>query len=89
MSTDAIDSPGSAPSTTGRQAWADSTVEHHVSAASRIEHVAAPIDAATAARVLAHGPRGALVLASISVGLLFIGWLLFYFVLFIPRGPVG
>jgi hypothetical protein len=54
-----------------------------------MEHVAVPIDADTAALALKHGPRGALVLASISVGLLFIGWLLFYFVLFIPRGPVG
>jgi hypothetical protein len=89
MSTDANDSSASAISPTGPQATADSTVEHHVSAAGRVENVAAPIDADTAAQALQHGPRGALVLASISVGLLFIGWLLFYFVLFIPRGPVG
>ena len=89
MSTDANDSPVSAAGTTGPQASADSTAERHVSAAGRIEHVAAPIDADTAAEALEHGPRGALVLASISVGLLFIGWLLFYFLLFIPRGPVG
>lgn len=88
MSADANDSPTSA-SATGPPASTGSTIEHHVSAASRIEHVAAPIDADTAAQALKHGPRGALVLASISVGLLFIGWLLFYFVLFIPRGPVG
>jgi hypothetical protein len=68
---------------------ANDTIEHHVSAAATSEHVAAPIDADTAAAALSHGPRGALVLAGISVGLLFIGWLLFYFVLFIPRGPVG
>jgi len=43
----------------------------------------------TAAEGLQHGPRGALVLASVSVGLLFIGWLAFYFLLFIPRGSVG
>jgi hypothetical protein len=89
MSTDANDSPASAPSTTGPQASADSTIEHHVSAAGRMEQVAASIDADTAAQALEHGPRGALVLASISVGLLFIGWLLFYFALFMPRGPVG
>ena len=89
MSTDANDSPASAASTPGPQTSADSTIEHHVSAAARIEHVAAPIDADTVAQALEHGPRGALVLAGISVGLLFIGWLLFYFVLFIPRGPVG
>lgn len=42
-------------------------------------HVAEPIDALAAAAALRHGPRGALVLATISVGLLFIGWLVFYF----------
>jgi hypothetical protein len=89
MATDASNAPASATGTTGSQASANSTIEHHVSAAGRIEHVAAPIDAETAAQALAHGPRGAFVLAGISVGLLFIGWLLFYFVLFIPRGPVG
>jgi len=66
----------------------DPTVPH-ASAAGTIEHVAAPIEAETAASLLEHGPRGALLLASLSVGLLFIGWLLFYFLLFIPRGSVG
>jgi hypothetical protein len=61
----------------------------HASAAARIEHVAAPIDAETAAEALKHGPRGALVVATIAVGLLFVGWLVFYFVLFLPRGSVG
>jgi hypothetical protein len=61
----------------------------HASAAARIEHVAAPIDAETAAEALKHGPRGALSVAAIAVGLLFVGWLLFYFVLFLPRGSVG
>jgi hypothetical protein len=61
----------------------------HASAAARIEHVAAQIDAETAAEALKHGPRGALVVATIAVGLLFVGWLLFYFVLFLPRGSVG
>jgi hypothetical protein len=61
----------------------------HASAAARIEHVASPIDAETAAEALKHGPRGALVVAAIAVGLLFVGWLLFYFVLFLPRGSVG
>ena len=89
MSTEAGDSRASAASAARLQASADGTIEHHVSAAGSIEYVAAPIDADTAAQALEHGPRGALVLAGISVGLLFIGWLLFYFVLFMPRGPVG
>jgi hypothetical protein len=61
----------------------------HRSAAHLPEHVAAPIGAAAAAEALKDGPRGALVLAAISVGLMFIGWLAFYFLLFLPRGPIG
>jgi len=61
----------------------------HRSAAHLPEHVAAPIGADAAAEALKHGPRGALLIAAISVGLLFIGWLVFYFLLFLPRGPVG
>jgi hypothetical protein len=63
--------------------------EVHHSAAHSPENVAAPIDADAAAQALKHGPLGALTIASIAVALLFIGWLLFYFLLFIPRGPVG
>ena len=65
------------------------SAQPHASAAAGEEHVAAPIDAETAAEALKHGPRGALIVATIAVGLLFVGWLLFYFVLFLPRGPVG
>ena len=66
-----------------------SDLEPHASAASAKQHVAAPIDAALAAELLREGPRGAFLLAGASVGLLFIGWLLFYFLLFIPRGSIG
>jgi hypothetical protein len=52
------------------------------------EHAVTSIDAETAT-LLKDGPRGALVVAGLSTGLLFIGWLLFYFLLFIPRGSVG
>ncbi len=65
------------------------TAEPHHSAADRPEHVAAPITADSAAEALRNGPRGALVVAAIAVGLLFIGWMLFYFLLFLPRGPIG
>jgi hypothetical protein len=63
--------------------------EPHHSAAARPEHVAAPIGADEAARALRNGPIGALMVAAIAVGLLFVGWMLFYFLLFLPRGPVG
>ena len=53
------------------------------------DHDAAPIEAAEAARALKNGPIGAFVVASIAVGLLLIGWLAFYFLLFIPRGASG
>jgi len=34
-------------------------------------------------------PRGALVVAGLAVAVLFFGWLAFYFLLFLPRGPIG
>lgn len=48
-----------------------------------------PIDASGAAEKIEYSPRGAFLVAGISVGLLFIGWLAFYFLLFLPRGSVG
>ncbi len=65
------------------------TDETHHSAADRPEHVAAPIAPDEAAEALRNGPVGALVVAAIAVALLFIGWMAFYFLLFLPRGPVG
>jgi hypothetical protein len=59
--------------------------EPHDSAAAQPEHVAAE----AAAAMLKNGPRGALLVSAIAVGLLFIGWLAFYFFLFLPRGPIG
>jgi len=46
-----------------------------------------PADAAIA--TLTRGPRGALIISGIAVALLFLGWLLFYFLLFLPRGAIG
>ena len=39
--------------------------------------------------LLARAPSGAFALAGIAVGLLVAAWLLIYFFVFIPRGPVG
>jgi hypothetical protein len=66
-----------------------STDETPQSAADRQEHVAAPIGPDEAAQALRNGPIGALVVAGIAVALLFVGWMAFYFLLFLPRGPVG
>ena len=63
--------------------------EPHRTAAHLPEHLASPIEADEAMEALKNGPVGALVVASIAVGLLLIGWLAFYFLLFLPRGPIG
>ena len=65
------------------------TDETHQSAADRPELVAAPIGPDETAQALRNGPVGAFVVASIAVALLFIGWMAFYFFLFLPRGPIG
>jgi hypothetical protein len=59
------------------------------STAGSAEHISAPIGSDAAAETLRHGPRGAFFVAGISTALLFLGWLAFYFLLFMPRGPVG
>lgn len=48
-----------------------------------------PVNAEDAAQALRDGPIGAYLVASIAVGLLFLGWLAFYFLLFLPRGAIG
>lgn len=67
----------------------DANDRSFLSAAGSPEHVTAPISAERFAEILQESPRGALLLAGVSVGLLLVGWLLFYFVLFIPRGSIG
>jgi hypothetical protein len=38
---------------------------------------------------LEGGPKGAVAVSLIAVGLLMVGWLGMYFLVFLPRGPVG
>ncbi|MGB8323231.1 MAG: hypothetical protein WCE52_09750 [Candidatus Acidiferrum sp.] len=64
-------------------------IEHHYTAASKPESVAPSIASESAMAALKGGPRGALIIAAFAVGLLFAGWLFFYFVLFMSRGRVG
>ncbi|MBV8567671.1 MAG: hypothetical protein JO273_19660 [Methylobacteriaceae bacterium] len=63
--------------------------EAHESAAGTLKHVAAPIRPHDAAEALKNGPIGALVVSAAAVALLFLGWMAFYFLLFMPRGPIG
>ncbi len=63
--------------------------EPQQTAVQSADQVAASVGADRAAQALRNGPVGALVVASIAVGLLLIGWLAFYFLLFIPRGASG
>jgi hypothetical protein len=53
------------------------------------EKDATPIGLDEAREALRNGPAGALAVATIAVGLLFAGWLAFYFLLFLPRGAIG
>jgi hypothetical protein len=63
--------------------------ENHYTSAGHPERVDPAITHSQAAEALKNGPRGALVIAISAVALLFAGWLLFYFVLFLARGVVG
>ena len=63
--------------------------EKHRTAACTGRHVAAAVGLEEAREALRNGPAGALALATIAVGLLFAGWLAFYFLLFLPRGAIG
>ncbi|HME40466.1 MAG TPA: hypothetical protein VKG63_16035 [Steroidobacteraceae bacterium] len=59
------------------------------SSAHSPEQAGSPVSAKEAAQALRDGPVGAYVVATIAVGLLFLGWLAFYFLLFLPRGSIG
>ena len=64
-------------------------VEPQLPAADSADRLVAPLNVNQAAEALRNGPMGALAVASIAVGLLFLGWMIFYFCLFIPRGAIG
>jgi hypothetical protein len=63
--------------------------EKHDGAARAGDYVTTPIGLDEAREALRNGPAGALAVATIAVGLLFAGWLAFYFLLFLPRGAIG
>jgi len=61
----------------------------HQTRSGTVEGAANGADISLLAHELKQGPRGALFLATISVLALLAGWLAFYFLLFMPRGPIG
>jgi hypothetical protein len=67
----------------------DNGIESHVSAAFNRENVAFHGNEDEVLAIAAKGPRGAALVAGISVALLVAIWMLFYFIVFVPRGQVG
>ena len=67
----------------------DDTIEKSASAAASQERIIEEVDAGIVVPAFEHGAHGAFFLAGVSVALLFIGWLAFYFLLFMPRGSIG
>ena len=65
------------------------TLETPAPAVAAEERIIEAVDAGMTVPAFEHDTRGALVVAGISVALLFIGWLAFYFLLFMPRGSIG
>ena len=63
--------------------------ERNQSAPHSPDHIDAPSKLDQAAQALRNGPIGAYVVSGITVGLLFIAWLVFYFFVFMPRGAIG
>jgi hypothetical protein len=61
----------------------------HRSAADSTGRVTEPKGVDAAEQFLPQGPRGAFVVSGIAVALLFVGWVAFYFLLFMPRGSIG
>jgi hypothetical protein len=47
------------------------------------------IDKAKLAQVLAEIPRGSVVVAVTAIVILMAIWFAFYFLVFLPRGPIG
>jgi hypothetical protein len=67
----------------------DSGVESHVSAAFSRENVAFHGNEHEVLAIAAKGPRGAALVAALSVAALLAIWIAFYFFIFVPRGDVG
>ena len=67
----------------------DNQLEDHVSAAFLRENVAFRGGEDEVMAIAAQGPRGAALLAGISVAVLLAIWIAFFFFISVPRGSVG
>jgi len=67
----------------------DNGIESHVSAAFLRENVAFHGNEEEVQAIAAKGPRGAVLVAGLSVAVLLAIWIAFYFFIFVPRGDVG
>lgn len=67
----------------------DNGIEGHVSAAFSRENVAYHGNEDEVLAIAAEGPRGAALVAGISVVVLLAIWIAFFFFIFVPRGNVG
>ena len=67
----------------------DDGIESHVSAAFSRENVAFHGNENEVLAIAAKGPRGAVLVAGLSVAALLAIWIAFYFLIFVPRGQVG
>jgi hypothetical protein len=47
------------------------------------------VDDDAVARIVAAGPAGTLAVAGTAIGIVLAIWFAFYFLVFLPRGPVG
>jgi hypothetical protein len=64
-------------------------VPEHISAAFHRENVAFVGAEDEVKRIVAAGPRGALVLAALAVATLLAIWLAFFVLIYLPRGPIA
>ncbi len=76
------------PPTAASPPHAPSVHDDHTSASHSREHVADPSGREAALQTLRLGPRGAATVASIALSIVLLLWLLFYLLVFLPRGPV-
>jgi hypothetical protein len=64
-------------------------VPEHISAAFHKDNVAFVGAKDEIERIAAAGPRGAMVLAGLAVAIMLVIWLVFFVVIYLPRGPIA